>query len=303
MKLFSAIVIAICLLPAGCGNLQLRHNTMQQTASVLDLQYQQVLDNLAMFESDPMALPSFSEVEQGTLVVDSTATATVNLLWNPFTLMSEVFTPSAVRHWNGNWKLDPICGGARLDAMRVVYQYAVGVRQLGDPTQAACCKFLHDDFCIDCSESLIPRPGWFSVGRKCDVPKCAKFVGSHCDKYVWVLPGGEDSFSRLTLTILAIALNGQTPSATELVAPPKPLRKAAEAAISPALRQQLDSFETLKPEVQKQVLVELQNQIRKLEIENLSRQRAELMLVPNVIEQVPAPAPLNPSTTIAPAFR
>ena len=47
-------------------------------------------------------------------------------------------------------------------------------------------------------------PGWYSVGRKRDVPKNACSVGSYCDTYVWVTPENVDLLTRLTLAILDI---------------------------------------------------------------------------------------------------
>src|SRR6185437_16008908 len=46
--------------------------------------------------------------------------------------------------------------------------------------------------------------GWFHVGRKCDVPQCACYVGRHCDTYVWVTSEGMNGLSRFTLIVLAI---------------------------------------------------------------------------------------------------
>jgi hypothetical protein len=48
------------------------------------------------------------------------------------------------------------------------------------------------------------KPGWFSVGRKRDVPRNACYVGRYCDTYVWVEPGSIESLTRLTLAILDI---------------------------------------------------------------------------------------------------
>jgi hypothetical protein len=48
------------------------------------------------------------------------------------------------------------------------------------------------------------KPGWFGVGRKCDVPKHACYVGNYCNTYVWVPPENEELLTRLTLAILDI---------------------------------------------------------------------------------------------------
>jgi hypothetical protein len=40
----------------------------------------------------------------------------------------------------------------------------------------------------DVAANFPPR-GWFGVVGKKDFPKDARYVGKHCDTYVWVLPG------------------------------------------------------------------------------------------------------------------
>ena len=53
------------------------------------------------------------------------------------------------------------------------------------------------------------NPVWFASGCKKDMPKeckCLKY-GHYCGVYVWVLPGGEDELTKLTLAILDYAVN------------------------------------------------------------------------------------------------
>jgi hypothetical protein len=46
------------------------------------------------------------------------------------------------------------------------------------------------------------KPGWYTVGKKKDVPKDACFVGHHCDTYVWVCPHQMDALNKFSLAIL-----------------------------------------------------------------------------------------------------
>jgi hypothetical protein len=48
-------------------------------------------------------------------------------------------------------------------------------------------------------------PGWFGVGRKCDIPKDARFVGCHSDVYVWVEPPGRAGLAEFTLAVLSLS--------------------------------------------------------------------------------------------------
>ena len=55
--------ILICLLASisGCRtHLSLRDNTLRTAGTLTDLNYQQVLDNLARFHDNPAAMPSFA---------------------------------------------------------------------------------------------------------------------------------------------------------------------------------------------------------------------------------------------------
>lgn len=46
--------------------------------------------------------------------------------------------------------------------------------------------------------------GWFRMGRKCDVPKNACYVGHHRDRYAWVTAEGVEGLSQFTLAILTV---------------------------------------------------------------------------------------------------
>lgn len=50
---------------------------------------------------------------------------------------------------------------------------------------------------------------WLNVGKKCDVPsRCeCSLVGHYCDTYIWVPECHRDQLTKLTLTILDIAIN------------------------------------------------------------------------------------------------
>jgi hypothetical protein len=50
--------------------------------------------------------------------------------------------------------------------------------------------------------SDVPRPGWFHLGRKRDVPPDACYVGRYGVRYAWVTPDGMGGLSRFTLVVL-----------------------------------------------------------------------------------------------------
>jgi hypothetical protein len=53
-------------------------------------------------------------------------------------------------------------------------------------------------------ELLEIEPGWYCVGRWCDVPRHARFVGRHNSTWVWVDPARQDDLTRFTLTVMKL---------------------------------------------------------------------------------------------------
>jgi len=223
----------------GCNHIQLQRNALQQAGTVRDLQYQQVLDNLAMFHANPFAIPSQSLVNTGTTVVQTTGGAggAFGWKWNPFRTVSEAFSPApaaglAQRQTSGAWVLAPTMDAEQLKVIRATYQIATGQEEIADSTGCKRCIDVFQEYfahcCSDpppeegdckckskqekmpvprpccCGSCIIPEMGWYKAGCKHDVPHHARFVGRYRDTYVWVLPGGEESLTSLTLTILAI---------------------------------------------------------------------------------------------------
>ncbi len=79
----------------------------------------------------------------------------------------------------------------------------------------------------DCLHS----PCWFHVGAKADAPKrCdCKYVGRHCDTYVWVDDCYRNELTKLTMVILDIALNDPpTARSKEVVAYLSPFGEIAK---------------------------------------------------------------------------
>ncbi len=66
-----AMVLIVIGLAAstGCTSGRLRHRTINQGSSLPELQYQQVLDNLAQFATNPSALPWHVNLREGTTQV------------------------------------------------------------------------------------------------------------------------------------------------------------------------------------------------------------------------------------------
>lgn len=202
------VLVVISLSSLGCTHAQLRRSTNHHIQTVVDIQHQQVLDNLARFQVYPDATPYFAVPGSGTTSVRDAGSGTATLTWNPTTLISEALSLNGSRAISENWSLTPINEPARLNAMRCAYQHAVE-------------GYSSSDDCIDCGElfrawhpdmkdgeSVPPcllGPGWYGVGCKSDIPDCACAVGNYCDTYVWITPSGYDSLNKMTMLILDYA--------------------------------------------------------------------------------------------------
>jgi hypothetical protein len=174
--------------------------------TLTDLRYQQVLNNLAMVAKDPAMLPYYVVITDGTASVTDTGTANNNLTWG-FTggpsrasSNSEMLGLMGSRAISENWTLGPLHDPDRLEAMRCVYQWVLGMpaENSGD-----CGEKIHH-FRLENELAKMPQ-GWFRVGGAHEVPKDACYVGRYCHTYVWVTPGGIEGLTRLSLIMLDIA--------------------------------------------------------------------------------------------------
>jgi hypothetical protein len=195
----SLFIIALTM--TGCTHIQLRNSTLSQVATISDLRYQQVMDNLARAVANPSFLPYFAVIEQGTTQIqDLVANPSGSLTWNQYSITQEVLGLNASRTVADQWSQDPIKDPDRLKAMQCAYLYL-----LGGP-EAVCgeCAEILKHFQVDEELARIPA-GWFRVGKKKDVPRRACYVGHHCGTYVWVPPDGIDGLTRFTYVIMDIA--------------------------------------------------------------------------------------------------
>lgn len=63
------ILVAVSVFCAGCTHVALERRTVKQASTLTDLQYKQVLDNLAMFACNPDALPWHVKLKGGTVQI------------------------------------------------------------------------------------------------------------------------------------------------------------------------------------------------------------------------------------------
>src|SRR4051794_15994369 len=70
MRLRTLSLLPTLLALSGCfTHLSLRNNTVRTTDTLTDLNYRQILDNLAMFSANAAAMPSIAVINAGTVTV------------------------------------------------------------------------------------------------------------------------------------------------------------------------------------------------------------------------------------------
>ena len=203
-------LLSTFLLSAGCQHISLRNHTERQASTLPALQYDQVLDNIAMFIANPDALPFFSTAGQGQTSNNYQINPSGGLQLGPVTLGSALpfFGLSQVSLGlaetaaeNEQWSTNSVLNPDILALMRCVYRKTVGKCACDLNAEQNLQAFFsgHPEFL----EAM--RPGWYGVGSHHDVPKGALCV-RHCNKtYVWVTSEGIDYLTRLTLAILDLA--------------------------------------------------------------------------------------------------
>lgn len=124
------------LLMCGCTNTQLRVSTLNQASTLSDLQYNQVLNNLAMFALNPNALPWHVSIANGaTQIADTGSLGTEIIIGKTGTdAASLIGTPrfDASRGIVGQWGTVPVTDSGNLKLLQMAYQSAFGCRRILD---------------------------------------------------------------------------------------------------------------------------------------------------------------------------
>jgi hypothetical protein len=227
------VLLVVGLLPAlgGCATqCALRSDTVRTTNTLTELQFQQVLDNVARFQADPDTVPSFAVASAGTVSVTDTAGAGVSPTYSPtltfaqqgggaLPILSLLLPFTASRGVTENWSLTPITDADNLRRLRCAYRLLVMGE--GTPNYEFCRKEMKEFFAGE-EAALVeyyPPRGWYGVGCKKDVPRCACYVGHHAgchgDVYVWVTADGMNGLATFTMGALDLATGkSRTPQRT-----------------------------------------------------------------------------------------
>lgn len=121
------IVLATVLFAAtcaGCTTVQLRRSTISQASTLTELQYRQILSNLAMFSAQPSALPWHVSLRDGSAQITDTGTAGFLALITQASTAQP--TASASRTVVDQWGMVPATDESNLRLLRMLYRNAFG---------------------------------------------------------------------------------------------------------------------------------------------------------------------------------
>jgi hypothetical protein len=123
------IIGSACI--SGCTTGRLRQRTINQGSTLPELQYQQVLDNLAQFATNPSALPWHVNLKEGTSqVTDSLSGGAAVDIGPPVTWFPQLFgSRTAVAQWG----VSPVIDASELRLLRIAYRRAHGSTDMPSP--------------------------------------------------------------------------------------------------------------------------------------------------------------------------
>lgn len=117
------VAIAWLLACCGCTHIQLQRKTIHQGSTLSGIQYQQVLDNLAMFSCNPDALAWHVKVTGG--VVQVADQGTLALLPAQVGRSQVVPSVAAGRNVLEQWNVDAVIEPDDLELLQLAYQKAI----------------------------------------------------------------------------------------------------------------------------------------------------------------------------------
>lgn len=178
----------------GCRHQALRGNTMRMASTINDLQYQPILNNLAMLSTDLELLPWHIKLDDGTVQIEDEGRLGLDL--SPY---AANWAPLAggfgERRQTQRWGVVPVTDPKELRDLHAVYRRALGLpvednESDGDDEEPNGEKGGEAKESNAVPEGIEEVPtAWFATGYRHEVPRDAALVGQWRDRYAWVLDG------------------------------------------------------------------------------------------------------------------
>jgi hypothetical protein len=133
MPRFAVLAVAI-LGSTGCTSVKLHQSVTSQATTVMDLYYQQVLNNLAQFSVNPYALPSHVQIKEGSAQIQDFGQLSVLGQFGQLTGRLAAGSPALTgsRTVVEQWGVEPVTDDIETRVLRIAYQRAMGLPVLMD---------------------------------------------------------------------------------------------------------------------------------------------------------------------------
>lgn len=128
---------AFALLGAGCQAFQVKRNTVSMASNLSNVQYRQIIDNLALMADRPDSLPYFALTDQGRTLIQRTDQSSTSLTWALFTAAAPLFDNTLLSNVNpafqinqqnlDEWDTTPSLDPVQELVMRGLYLKALGL--------------------------------------------------------------------------------------------------------------------------------------------------------------------------------
>jgi hypothetical protein len=124
------------LVCAGCTHRQLSRSLIHQASTIVTVEYQMVLDNIAMYTCNPELLPWHVRISDGTVQVnDEGGLSEFGVQWGSTPGFTQALR--GVRSVAEQWGAHPITDPLVVKTLQDVYRQALGLPPLRDPSLLA----------------------------------------------------------------------------------------------------------------------------------------------------------------------
>ena len=124
MKPLKIICFVLLLGFAGCTSVQLKYNTLQQGQSLTDLEYEMVLDNIAMQKDSPGALPWHATITKASITINDVVTPSGAYEDRDAAEQHPQPGHFAETTWQGDWTFTPVVDPSVLTNLLAIYKKA-----------------------------------------------------------------------------------------------------------------------------------------------------------------------------------
>jgi hypothetical protein len=200
----SAILVIGPLICAGCTSIALERYAVNQTATLTDLRFQQIMNNLAATAANSGVLPSYAPIGEGAAALQDTFVLDPKSLWQRMTFKgfdSETVTLTGERQPQPYWTLDPSSEAQQLEVMHYAFLWALSESA---PPPCSDAEKLLKLFQVYDALSRLPR-GWLHCSECKDHSARVLYRGRSGSTKLWVAEDGMEGLSAFTLIIQDIA--------------------------------------------------------------------------------------------------